>query len=214
MMRALLALSLLALGVSGVEAQDRPQAQTQTTLPTLRNPAILQRLGAEQDAQDEDEASDAPVVTRRTLELYREAQDEDNASDAPVVTQRTLELYREAQEEERRRAAGPRPRHYEVECHAVTELRFDVTDLKITCDRNDPYGQNYYFLWLDMDPFPPQDAAGTNEDRQVRADRLVEAVNMTRNDPGANLVLLIGPLELNGGIVVRDINGYTIRYTE
>ncbi|WP_417467465.1 hypothetical protein [Maricaulis sp.] len=212
MMRALLALSLLAVGISGVEAQVQPQPQTRTTLPTLRNPALLQRPDAEQDGQDEDEASDAPVLTRRTLELYREAQDE--ASNAPVVTRRTLELYREAQEEERRRAAGPRPLYYEVECHAVTELRFDVTDFRITCDRNDPYGQNYYFLWLDMDPFPPQDAAGTNEDRQVRAERLVEAVNMTRNDPGANLILLIGPLELNGGIVVRDINGYTIRYTD
>tara|TARA_R110002095_G_scaffold121176_1_gene105458 strand:- start:121 stop:705 length:585 start_codon:yes stop_codon:yes gene_type:complete len=194
MMRALLALSLIAVGVPGVEAQDQPEAQTQTqtqtTLPTLRNPAILQRLGAQQDAQDEDEASDAPVLTRRTLELYREAQ-----------------------EEERRRAAGPRPRYYEVECHAVTELRIDVTDLRITCDRNDPYGQDFYILWLDMDPFPAQDA-GTNEERRWRAERLVEAVNMTRNDPGANLTLMIGPLELNGGFPVRDINGYKIRYTE
>lgn len=190
MMRALLVLSFLAVGVSGVEAQDRPQAQTQTTLPTLRNPAILRQLTAEQDPQVEDDASDAPVLTRRTVELYRDAL-----------------------EAEQRQAAGPRPRFYEVECNAVTELSIDVTDLRITCDRNDPYGQDFYILWLDVDAFPAQDA-GTSEERRWRAERLVEAVTMTRNDPGASLTLMIGPLELNGGNSVRDINGYTIRYTD
>ncbi|WP_417484484.1 hypothetical protein [Maricaulis salignorans] len=190
MMRSLLVLSLLAVGASAAGAQDQAQPQTRTNLPTLRNPAILRQLTAEQD----------PEV-------------EDNPSDAPVLNQRTLELYREAQEAEQRQAAGPRPRYYEVECNAVTELRIDVSDLRITCDRNDPYGQDFYILWLDMDPFPAQDA-GTNEERRWRAERLVEAVNMTRNDPGANLTLMIGPLELNGGFPVRDINGYKIRYTD
>lgn len=192
MMRALLALSFLAVGISGVEAQDQAQPQTQTraNAPTLRNSAILQQLGAEQDVQVENDASHAPVLTRRTVELFREVQ-----------------------EAEQRQAAGPRPRFYEVECHEVTELRIDVTDLRITCDRNDPYGQDFYILWLDVDAFPPQDG-GTNEERRWRAERLVEAVTMTRNDPGANLTLMIGPLELNGGASVRDLSGYTIRYTD
>ncbi|WP_417478359.1 hypothetical protein [Maricaulis sp.] len=190
MMRALLLLSVLAVGISGAEAQNQPQPQTRTNLPTLRNPAMLQRPDAEQDVQDEDDASDAATLTRRTLDLYREAQ-----------------------EAEQRRAAGPRPRFYEVECRAVTELSLDVTDLRITCDRNDPYGQDFYILWLDVTPFPAQDG-GNNEERRWRAERLVEAVTMTRNDPRANLTLMIGPLELNGGSTVRDINGYTIRYSD
>jgi len=190
MMRALLALSLLAAGASAAEAQNQPQAQPQTTLPTLRNPAILQRTGTTQDVQDGAATSDAPVLTRQTVDLYQEAL-----------------------EAEQRQAAGPRPRFYEVECRAVTELRINVTDLRITCDRNDPYGQNYYILWLDVNAFPAQDA-GTNEERRWRAERIVEAVNMTRNDPDANLTLMIGPLELNSGSTIRDIDGYTIRYTD
>ncbi|RKR03673.1 hypothetical protein [Maricaulis maris] len=190
MMKPLILLSVLAVGISGAEAQNQPQPQTRTALPTLRNPAILQRPGAEQLAESEDDASDTPVMTRRTVELYQQAL-----------------------EAEQRRAAGPRPRFYEVECNSVIEMRIDVTDMRITCDRNDPYGQNYYILWLDVSAFPAQDG-GTNEERRWRAERLVEAVNITRNDPDAHLTLMIGPLDLNGGTTVRDLSGYTIRYSD
>ncbi|WP_417486272.1 hypothetical protein [Maricaulis sp.] len=193
MMKPLILLSVLAAGISGAEAQNQPQPQTRTALPTLRNPAILRRQAVQGEEPDDDEQADG--------------------SGSTTIDRRTLELYQEAQEAERRRNALPRPRFYDVECGNVTELQLDVMELRITCDRYDPYGQNYYILWLDVADLPPQDSGG-NEIRHWRAERLIEAVNISRNDPNAHLTLRIGPLDMRSGSTIRDLSGYTIRYSD
>jgi hypothetical protein len=159
-------------------------AEAQTRAPVLRDPVVI----PPQQAGDDDTPS--PLFIER----------------------RIMDLAREALEEEQRQNRANRPSRYDVECRAVSEYRLSLWDLRITCDRNDAYGQNYYFLWIDMTEIPGF-AAEDRIDRMWLAERLVDAIAETSSDPNARLILNIGTLRTGRRTSVRDITGYQIVYT-
>jgi hypothetical protein len=185
-----LALAFALAGLSAGVAQTRAQPQSPARTPVLRDPAILQ-----QSVQDDE--------------------DDTTQSTSPTISRQTYDRLRQAIAEERRQAASqrPRPRQYEVECHRVTEVMFDPWELRVMCDRDDEYGQHHYILWLNLYGIPDQDTPDEAERRWI-AERLLDAIQVSRSDPSAALVLRISALDLNERSSVRDLTGFRLRYSD
>lgn len=185
-----LALALAFAGMSAGIAQTRAQPQSPTRSPVLRDPAILQ-----QSIQDDE--------------------DGDTQTALPTINRQAYDRLRQAIAEERRQAASqrPRPRDYEVECRRVTEVMFDPWELRVLCDQDDEYGQRHYILWLNLHDIPDQETPDEAERRWI-AERLLEAIQVSRSDPSVRLVLRIGALDINERSSVRDLTGFRLRYSD
>tara|TARA_R110002072_G_scaffold241807_6_gene400672 strand:- start:530 stop:1102 length:573 start_codon:yes stop_codon:yes gene_type:complete len=190
MIRALILLAGFLVAVPTAQAQSG--SQSPNGVPTLQNPAVLQRLNPQSTAEDNQDDANDRVPSRQVFD--------------------------DAQQDQRRRddhrpVRGQVQETREVLCRNVTAVELLHTELQITCSNPDQRGNHVHTLWLDTALFVEQEAAG-NEQRRWLAARLIEAVELTRQDPNAHLSLTTGTLTITFATSARDITGFTIRYSD
>lgn len=186
MIRALILLAGFLVAIPTAQAQSGSQGQNET--PTIPNPAVLQRLTTQSSTGNDADR----VPSQQTLDAAQQEQQ---------------------RRDDRRPVRGQAQETREVLCREVTAVKVLHSELQLTCSNPDQRGRNVHTLWLDTALFLPQETAG-NEERRWLAERLIEAVELTRQDPNAHLTLTIGTLTITFATTASDITGFTIRYSD
>lgn len=190
MIRALTLLTGFLVAIPTALAQSG--SQNQNAVPTIQNPATLQRLTTQPAAGDDQDGANERAPSQEVIE---DAQRDQRRQDG------------------NRPVRGQVQETREVLCRDIVAVEMLHSELRITCGNPDQRGRNVHTLWLDTALFYEQETAD-NAQRRWLAARLLEAVELTRQDPNAHLSLMIGRISIMFLTNARDITGYQIRYSD